>query len=86
VAHLNGAVTLPAYRGRGLYTAIVAGRCRIARAHGATLALTSPTLARTPPPPIPERLGFVPVALERCWVLPTATHDSCLPQPETAET
>jgi RimJ/RimL family protein N-acetyltransferase len=73
VARLAGAVTLPAYRGRGLYTAIVAARCRIACAHGATLALTharSETSA-----PILERLGFVPVNSERCWVLPTARAD-----------
>jgi hypothetical protein len=32
LARLGGAVTLPGYRGRGPYTAIVAARCRIARA------------------------------------------------------
>ena len=84
VARLGGAVTLPAYRGLGLHTAIVAARCRLARAHDATLGLT-PARQDTSAP-ILERLGFVPVALERCWVLPAATHDSRPPQLETNHT
>ncbi len=84
VARLNGAVTLPAHRGHGLYTAIVAARCRIAAAHGATLALSH--AHQDTSAPILERLGFVPVALERCWALPTTHHASHPPQPQTAET
>lgn len=84
VARLSGAVTLPAYRGRGLYTAIVAARCRIACAHGATVALTHARQATSAP--ILERLGFVPVSSERCWVLPTVADDGCPPQPRTSAT
>jgi uncharacterized protein (DUF952 family)/GNAT superfamily N-acetyltransferase len=84
VARLGGAVTLPAHRGRGLYTAIVAARCRISRAHGATVALTH--ARQDTSAPILERIGFVPVASERCWVLPTAIDDSRPPQPQTSNT
>jgi len=84
VARFSGAVTLPAYRGRGLYTAIVAARCRIARAHGATIALTH--ARQDTSAPILERLGFVPVTSERCWVLPTAADDGRPAQPQTSDT
>lgn len=84
VARLGGAVTLPAYRGRGLYTAIVAARCRIARTHGATVALTH--ARQDTSAPILERLGFVPVTSERCWVLAAAGDDSRPPQPQTSAT
>ena len=76
-ARLSGAVTLPAHRGRGLFTTMVAARCCIAAAHGATVALTH--AREDTSAPILERLGSVPVALERCWVLPTANYDSIPP-------
>ena len=83
MARLGGAVTLPAYRGRGLHTAIVAARCRLARAHDATLGLT-PARQDTSAP-ILERLGFVPSPWNAAGFFPppctTAAH-----QPETNDT
>jgi GNAT superfamily N-acetyltransferase len=68
VAQLWGAITLPASRGRGSYRAVLAERLRLAREHGATLALvkgriltSGPTLLRT---------GFADYGEERCYWLP----------------
>jgi GNAT superfamily N-acetyltransferase len=38
VAHMAGAAVLPAFRGRGIQSALTAARLRIARDHGCTLA------------------------------------------------
>lgn len=54
--YLLGGVTLPRYRGRGLYGALVAARLTHARARGVALA-TSHAIAATSAP-ILERLGF----------------------------
>jgi len=54
--YLLGGVTLPTFRGRGLYRALVAARMQHARAHGVQLA-TSHARADTSAP-ILERLGF----------------------------
>ncbi|MDA8283072.1 MAG: DUF952 domain-containing protein [Actinomycetota bacterium] len=83
VARLHGAVTLPAQRRRGMYTAIVAARCRIASAHGARLALTR--ARQETAVPILERLGFLPVSSERCWVLPIAQHQPRAERPAASE-
>jgi hypothetical protein len=56
VARLGGAVTLPAYRGRGLYTGAMAARCRIARA----------TEPRLPHPRSPGHLRPDPRAARLC--------------------
>jgi GNAT superfamily N-acetyltransferase len=55
-AGLYGGVTLPAFRGRGLYRATVAERARIARAHGYRWLFVD---ALPTSRPILERLGFV---------------------------
>lgn len=55
-AYLLGAVTLPRFRGKGLYRALVAARMRDAAARGLTLA-TSQAREGTSAP-ILERMGF----------------------------
>jgi len=55
-AYLIGGVVLPAFRGRGLYRALVAARLAHARARGLTLA-TSHAREHTSAP-ILERMGF----------------------------
>ena len=55
-AHLVGGVVLPAFRGRGLYRALVAARLEHARAAGLTLA-TSHARESTSAP-ILDRMGF----------------------------
>jgi hypothetical protein len=67
VARLSGAVTLPTSRGRGAYHAILKARLRIAREHGATLALTRARPATSAP--ILHRVGFADYNDERCYRL-----------------
>ena len=68
VAHLWGAVTLPEYRRRGAYRAVLAERLRLARAHGATLALVKGRVETSGP--ILLRSGFAVYDEERCYWLP----------------
>lgn len=57
IALLGGAATLPEYRGRGIYTALVAQRLRIARDNGMQTAVIS--AMRNTSAPICQKLGFV---------------------------
>ncbi|HYN96449.1 MAG TPA: GNAT family N-acetyltransferase [Pilimelia sp.] len=57
-ASLWGGATLPAWRGRGIYRALVAARARLAGARGRTLLQVD---ASENSRPILERLGFVAV-------------------------
>ena len=68
VAQLWGAVTLPASRGRGGYRAVLAERLRLAREHGATLALVKGRVLTSAP--ILLRAGFADYGEERCYWLP----------------
>jgi GNAT superfamily N-acetyltransferase len=68
VAQLWGAVTLPASRGRGSYRAVLAERLRLAREHGATLALVKGRVMTSGP--ILRRAGFADYGEERCYWLP----------------
>jgi GNAT superfamily N-acetyltransferase len=68
VAQLWGAVTLPASRGRGSYRAVLAERLRLAREHGATLALVKGRVLTSGP--ILLRAGFSDYGEERCYWLP----------------
>ena len=68
VAHLWGGVTLREYRHRGAYRAVLAERLRLARAHGATLALVKGRAETSGP--ILLRSGFVAYSEERCYWLP----------------
>jgi hypothetical protein len=68
VAHLWGAVTLREYRRRGAYRAVLAERLRLARAHGATLALAKGRVETSGP--ILIRSGFALYDEERCYWLP----------------
>jgi len=68
VAQLWGAVTLPASRGRGSYRAVLAERLRLARDHGATLALVKGRVLTSGP--ILLRAGFADYGEERCYWLP----------------
>src|SRR2546421_3342593 len=68
VAHLWGAVTLREYRRRGAYRAVLAERLRLARAHGATLALVKGRVETSGP--ILLRSGFAVYSEERCYWLP----------------
>ena len=68
IALLWGAITLPAARGHGSYRALLAERLRLAREHGATLAMAK---GRTlPSGPILLRAGFTDYGEERCYWLP----------------
>jgi GNAT superfamily N-acetyltransferase len=68
VALLWGAITLPASRGHGSYRAVLTERLRLAREHGATLAIAKGrTLASGP---ILLRAGFTDYGEERCFWLP----------------
>jgi hypothetical protein len=67
VVRLFGAVTLPEFRRRGLYSSVVAARCRLGRVHGATLALTKARPATSAP--ILKQAGFRSYWTERCWRL-----------------
>jgi GNAT superfamily N-acetyltransferase len=68
VAQLWGAVTLPASRGRGSYRAVLAERLRLAREHGATLALVKGRVLTSGP--ILLRAGFTDYGEELCFWLP----------------
>ena len=68
VAHLWGGVTVREYRRRGAYRAVLAERLRLARAHGATLALVKGRAETSGP--ILLRSGFVAYSEERCYWLP----------------
>ena len=68
VAQLWGAVTLSASRGRGAYRAVLAERLRLAREHGATLALVKGRGLTSAP--ILLRAGFADYGEERCYWLP----------------
>ena len=68
IALLWGAITLPASRGHGSYRAVLTERLRLAREHGATLAMAKGrTLASGP---ILLRAGFADYGEERCFWLP----------------
>jgi GNAT superfamily N-acetyltransferase len=69
VAQLWGAVTLREHRRRGCYRAVLAERLRLARAHGATLALVKGRPETSGP--ILRRAGFTDCDTERCFWLPT---------------
>ncbi|MEV0719631.1 GNAT family N-acetyltransferase [Asanoa sp. NPDC050611] len=64
-ATLWGGATLPAYRGRGIYRALVAHRARLAEANGYTLLQVD---ASADSRPILERLGFVAVTTTTPYV------------------
>ncbi len=68
VARLWGAVTLREYRRRGTYRAVLAERLRLAREHGATLALVKGRVETSGP--ILLRAGFTDYIEERCYWLP----------------
>ena len=68
-AGLFGGITLPEYRGRGLYRATVAKRAELARERGYRW-LYSDALPTSRP--ILERLGFVPITTTTPFVLPSA--------------
>jgi GNAT superfamily N-acetyltransferase len=68
IALLWGAITLPAARGHGSYRALLAERLRLAREHGATLAMAKGRAL--PSGPILLRAGFTDYGEERCFWLP----------------
>jgi hypothetical protein len=68
VAQLWGGVTLPPFRRRGAYRAVLAERLRLARDHGATLALVKGRSLTSAP--ILLRAGFADYGGERCYLLP----------------
>jgi hypothetical protein len=67
VAQLWGGITLPALRRRGSYRAVLAERLRLARAHGAGLALVKGRAETSGP--ILLRAGFADYGQERCYWL-----------------
>ena len=67
VAQLWGAVTLREYRRRGAYRAVLAERLRLAREHGAGLALVKGRAETSGP--ILLRAGFADCDQERCYWL-----------------
>ena len=69
-AGLYGGITLPEYRGRGLYRATVAKRAELARERGYRW-LYSDALPTSRP--ILERLGFVAITTTTPFVIPAAT-------------
>jgi GNAT superfamily N-acetyltransferase len=68
VARLWGGAVSEAYRGRGVYRALVAARMAYAAEHGATMAFTQGRVSTSSP--ILQRLGFVSYGQERCYRLP----------------
>jgi hypothetical protein len=68
IAMLWGAITLPASRGHGSYRAVLAERLRLAREHGATLAMAKGRALASGP--ILLRAGFTDYGEERCYWLP----------------
>ena len=69
-AGLFGGITLPEFRGRGLYRATVAKRAELARERGYRW-LYSDALPTSRP--ILERVGFVPMTTTTPFVIPAAT-------------
>ncbi|WP_335978178.1 MULTISPECIES: GNAT family N-acetyltransferase [Streptomycetaceae] len=68
-ASLWGGGTVPEWRGRGIYRALVAHRARTAAARGCRyLQVDASDQSR----PILERLGFAPLAVTTPYVLPSA--------------
>ena len=67
VAQLWGAVTVREYRRRGAYRAVLAERLRLAREHGAALALVKGRVETSGP--ILARAGFAVYDEERCYWL-----------------
>jgi hypothetical protein len=67
VAQLWGAVTLKAFRRRGSYRAVLAERLRLAREHGAEVALVKGRVDTSGP--ILLRAGFTDYGEERCYWL-----------------
>jgi hypothetical protein len=68
IVQLWGAVTLREFRRRGGYRAVLAERLRLARAHGAALALVKGRVDTSGP--ILLRAGFTDYGEERCYWLP----------------
>jgi hypothetical protein len=68
IALLWGAITLPASRGHGSYRAVLAERLRLAREHGATVAMAKGRALASGP--ILLRAGFTDYGEERCYWLP----------------
>jgi len=68
LAHLWGAVTLRPFRHRGSYRAVLAERLRLARDHGAALAIVKGRSGTSAP--ILLRAGFSDYGEERCYWLP----------------
>jgi hypothetical protein len=68
IALLWGAITLPASRGHGSYRAVLTERLRLAREHGATLAMAKGRALASGP--ILLRAGFTDYGEERCFWLP----------------
>jgi GNAT superfamily N-acetyltransferase len=66
IASLWGGATVEAFRGRGLFRAVVAARAAFARDAGYSLLTVE---ARAASRPILERLGFRPLTSVRCWNL-----------------
>ena len=64
-AGLWGGSTLAAWRGRGIYRALVAARARLARAHGVRFLQVD---ASDDSRPILERLGFVAITTTTPYV------------------
>ena len=70
-AGLFGGITLPEFRGRGLYRATVAKRAELARERGYRW-LYSDALPTSRP--ILERLGFVPITTTTPFTIPSAAR------------
>ncbi|CAM3238679.1 GNAT family N-acetyltransferase [Stackebrandtia soli] len=68
VARLWGGGVLEAYRGRGVYRALLAARMEYAAEQGATMALTQGRISTSSP--ILQRAGFASYGQERCYRLP----------------
>ncbi len=68
IALLWGAITLLASRGHGSYRAVLTERLRLAREHGATLAMAKGRALASGP--ILLRAGFTDFGEERCYWLP----------------
>jgi len=64
---MYGGGVLAAYRGRGIYRAMVAARVKAARERGLAYVCTE---AADSSRPILERLGFVAAGRETTWILP----------------
>ncbi len=70
VAHLQGSVTLPPWRRRGAYRAVLSERLRLATQFGARLALVKGRVETSAP--ILRRAGFDDFGEERRYRLPTS--------------